>query len=601
VFDGRIYRLAFLPALIVIVAVMFSLQSTPAPLEAGVSASAFDEQAAATNARQIVERAPDRTPGSGGDSAAADLVTERFGEVHGGELSEQSFSGSFDGDDVDLKNVILVLPGESERQLVLIAQRDSARGPGAATSAAATGALLEIADNFSGTRHQKTLVFVSTDGDSDGATGTREFAKHYAALHLVDSAIVIAQPGASEPQQPFVIPWSEGQNSTAIQLVRTATRAVEEQTHSSAGMEGWFAGLMRLALPSGLGEQAPLVADGIDAVTITSAGERPLPPAQDSAGSLSASTLGKFGRATLDVVDALDVSASPPEHGPGTYLVSGGNLVPGWGPALLALALLLPAALVAIDGFGRAWRRGQAGAGTIGWALGRTLPFLAVLLFAYLLSLIGIASRPHFPFDPGRFEAGWRAAIVFVLIGGALAGMLLVSRPLTTPRGAAREALASGVGLISCAAVLVVWFINPYLALLLVPMAHVWLATAITDRRVRLVTTLVVLALALVLPLIAIGSLAGRLEVGIAVPWHLLLMVTGGQTPFSLALLGCVLIGMLVSVLALGLAESSTPPKPRLAVRGPAEPRDQPYDDQNAEIPPISASTGLRREAPPAD
>jgi hypothetical protein len=358
---------------------------------------------------------------------------------------------------------------------------------------------------------------------------------------------------------------------------------------------------MRLALPSALGAQAPLVEDGVDAVTITSAGERPLPPERDGPDSLSAATLGQFGRATLDLVDTLDVAASPPEHGPGTYLVSGGQLVPGWGPALLALALLLPAALVAVDGFGRAWRRGQAGASTIGWALGRTFPFIAVLLFAYLLSLVGIVPRPRFPFDPGRFEVGWRAAIAFVLIGCALAGTLLVSRPLTTPRGAAREALASGVGVLTCAAVLAVWFFNPYLALLLVPMAHVWLATAITERNARLPATVAGLALTLVLPLIAIGSLTGRLEVGVAVPWQMLLMVTGGQTPFPLALLGCVLLGMLVSVLALALAESSTPPKPRLAVRGPAEPRDQPYDTQNAEIPHISASTALRREPPAAD
>jgi Peptidase family M28 len=599
--DSRIYRLAFLPALIVVVAVMFSLQSIPAPLEAGVSASAFDEQAAAANARHIVERAPARTPGSPGDSEAADLVTDRFEEVSGGELSEQRFSGSFDGDDVDLRNVILVLPGESERQVVLIAQRDSARGPGGASSAAATGALLEIADNFSGTRHRKTLVFVSADGDSDGATGTREFAKHYSGLHLVDAAIVIAQPGATQPQPPFVLPWASGQKSTSIRLLRTATRAVEDQTHGSGDSDGFFAGLMRLALPSALGEQAPLVEAGIDAVTITSAGEPPLSPAQDSADSVSESTLGEFGRATLSVVDALDASTSPPEHGPGTYILSGGRLVPGWGPALLALALLLPAGLVAIDGFARAWRRGQAGADAIGWALGRALPFVAVLLLAYLLSLVGIAPRPRFPYDPGRFEVGWRAATVFVLVGGGLAAALLVSRPLTTPRGAAREGLATGVGLVSCTAVFAVWLINPYLALLLVPMAHVWVATAITDGQTRLAVTLGGLALSLVLPLIALISLAGRLEVGLTVPWHLLLMVTGSQLSFSLALLGCVLAGMLVAVLALALAESSTPTRPRLAVRGPAAPRDRPPEAKNAEIPPIPASTALRRDAPPAD
>ncbi len=593
--DGRIYRLGFLPALVVLIAIMFSLGSIPGPLDADLSPTAFDKQAATSNARKIAENFPDRTPGSADDSASADFVTDRFEGVQGGEVSEQRF----ESDGNDLRNVILVLPGESERRVVLIAQRDSAEGADAAGSAAATGAMLEIADGYSGTRHRKTLVFVSTDGGSDGATGTREFLQHYAGLELVDAAVVVAQPGASGPRPPFVLPWSSDQKSTAIQLVRTADGAVEDDADRSPGTEGFFAGLMRLALPSVTGEQAPLIDAGIDAVTITSAGERPLSASEGSL--LSKSTLGQFGSATLSVLNALDAATVPPEHGPGTYLVSGKKLVGGWAPTLFALALLIPAGLAAADGLARAWRRGQAGADTIGWALGRTLPFIAVLLLAYLLSLVAIVPRPQFPYDPGRFEVGWRAAIAFVLLGGALAAALLVSRPLTTPRGGARDALAAAVGLISCAAVLAVWLINPYLALLLVPTAHVWLTTTITDRQARLVATLVALPLALVLPLIAVGSLAGRLEVGVTVPWHLLLMISGGQLSFLAALLGCVLAGMLVAVAALALAESSTPPEPRLAVRRPGTPRDQPQEPENPEIPPIPASTALRREAPRAD
>jgi MFS family permease len=359
---------------------------------------------------------------------------------------------------------------------------------------------------------------------------------------------------------------------------------------------------MRLALPSALGAQAPLIDRGIDAVTITSAGERPRSPAEDSPASLSESTLGEFGRATLSVVNALDAATAPPEHGPGTYLVAGGNLVAGWGPALLALALLLPSAVAAVEGLARAWRRGLAGANTIGWALGRVLPFLAILLLAYIVALVGIAPRPRFPFDPGRFAVGWRAAIVFVLLGGALAAALAFTRPLRTPRGAPREGLITTVGVISCAAVGAVWLINPFLALVLVPLAHVWLTTAITDGQTRLAATAAGLSLGLVLPLIAVVSLAGRLEVGVTVPWHLLLMITGGQLSFPLAVLGCVIAGMLVSVLALALTGGSAPASPRLAVRRPGERRRiEPAGRENAENPPISASTALRRGGQTAD
>ena len=45
-----------------------------------------------------------------------------------------------------------------------MASRDSASGPGAASSAAATATLLELVKELSSTTHKKTLTFVSTDG-----------------------------------------------------------------------------------------------------------------------------------------------------------------------------------------------------------------------------------------------------------------------------------------------------------------------------------------------------------------------------------------------------------------------------------------------------
>ncbi len=86
---------------------------------------------------------------------------------------------SFEGEDVELRNLILTLPGESARSVVVLAARDSASGPGAASSAAATATLLELVDKLRTSSHTKTLVFVSTDGGSDGAAGAREFAERY--------------------------------------------------------------------------------------------------------------------------------------------------------------------------------------------------------------------------------------------------------------------------------------------------------------------------------------------------------------------------------------------------------------------------------------
>ena len=109
--DPRIYRAGFLPALVALVIVMFSVQPLPEPLEAPTSTAGFEAGPAAHTAQQIATAAPTRTPGSGGDAAAAQIVAERFSAIEGGELSEQTFEGSFDGDDAELGILLVSLVG----------------------------------------------------------------------------------------------------------------------------------------------------------------------------------------------------------------------------------------------------------------------------------------------------------------------------------------------------------------------------------------------------------------------------------------------------------------------------------------------------------
>src|SRR3954447_529012 len=203
--DLRLYKFALLVVPLAGVIAMFSLQSVPSSLSGGVPPDAFDPATAAPLAKQLAESAAYPTPGSGADNAMAEQVKQRFSAIDGATVSEQSFGASFNGRDVDLRNLIATLPGESNRQIALIAPRDVAQGSGAVTSAAATAAMLQIADSFSGTAHHKTLVFVSADGSSMGALGTKRFISDYSDSSLLDTAIVLSQPALSHPAAPLVI------------------------------------------------------------------------------------------------------------------------------------------------------------------------------------------------------------------------------------------------------------------------------------------------------------------------------------------------------------------------------------------------------------
>ena len=529
----RIYRAAFVPALAVVVLLLFSLQGRPAPLPPVVASAEFDQDAAAKTDREIVGAAPVRTPGSEGDQAIADLVEKRFASVSEGQVTEQRFDHSFEGEDVELRNLILTLPGESARSVVVLAARDSASGPGAASSAAATATLLELVDKLRAYRHTKTLVFVSTDGGSDGAAGARVFAERFAERDLIDGAIVLWQPGSATPREPSLLDASVGSQSPSAQLVRTAGQALTEQAGRQPQLEGMFGELARLALPSGLGEQAVLIERGIDAVGLSSAGEPPLPVADDQPDDLSAATLGDLGRTALLLVATLDGAAAPPEHGPTAYLNLAGNLVPGWALALLALALLLPAALASLDAVGQGLRHGARVGSALAWSVSRSLPLLAAVLLLYLLAVTGIVARPAFPFDPNRFRVGAGQVVAVTFLAVVIGAGYYLIRGWRVPAELPPELAAAALGLVSAFAVLLIWLANPYLALLLVPVAHVWLLDARRAGALRWPLALGAIALSLLPIAAAVLHVAGRLDLGPGAPWHLLLMVGDGQIGFG--------------------------------------------------------------------
>ena len=558
--DFRLYRAALLPTVIAVVVVAFSLQGIPGALITERSAAGFDAQRAVATARQIASDAPAREPGSHGDAVTADVVEKRFDAVEGGIVSEQRYDSSYEGEDVSLRNVILTLPGQSESTIVIVAARDSARGPGAVSSGAATAALLSLGDALGGIDHTKTIVLVSTDGGADGASGAREFASSYDDRAAIEAAIVVAQPAAASPVQPFLVTSSTADRSASIQLSESVARAIEDQVGERPRSEGALDQLGRLAMPSGLGEQAALIDEGIDAVAISSAGERQVSPAADGIDDVSGSAMAAFGRAALAAVLALDDSVNAPDHGPDSYVIAGNNLIPGGPLSLLALALLLAPGVAAIDGLARAARRGLRPARAVSWVAALAAPLLGALVTVYLLGLVGLIPRPAFPFDPALFATGFTEVLLMMfLLAAAIGGYWAVhlARP---PRGATADVLVPAAGAFAFGGCLLAWLSNPFLGLLLVPVAHVWLLAA-RHRRPHLAILLAVLAVAL-MPFLLAG-LDVRSSLGLS-PWDVVLLVADGQIPALTA----VALSLVVASL-LGLAIANAQPREPVAARSP--------------------------------
>jgi hypothetical protein len=563
-FDPRLYRVAALLSVVAAIVLMFSVVSRPESLHSETAPDAFSGDEAALLTRQLLRIAPDRAPGGPGDRRAADYVANSFRAIEGGQVVEQRFGAEFDGNHVDLRNVTLLLPGISSQRIVIAAPRDCSAGPCAASSAAATGALLELAAAFDGARHHKSLVFVSLDGSAAGAEGARQLA---GALHdePAEAVLVISQAGSRELRAPHVVPWSSGPQSTSIQLIESAKDAVEAELSGGATLRlGTVQSLLRLAIPVGLGDQAPLIEDGADAIAVSAAGDRPLPESEDGLGQLSVQTLEGVGRATLSLTFALDESEDGLIHGPDAFVPLAGKLIPGWSLALLALTLLLPIGVVSFDALARASRHREPVLVALGWVLSRVIPFAVAMLLAYGLALVGLIPKPAFPFNPDRETLDPSGVIALLLLLGAFIAALRFDRLFGPPDNAA-EALAPAIGLTIFVATLGVWLANPYLALLLVPTAHLWFVGSLL--RGQLGPAIAIAAAGLVLPLLAIVYVAVQLGSGISAPWQLLLMFTGRHFGPLAAVPLCLLGGCLLAMLTVAATRPGAPSRRHPALR----------------------------------
>jgi hypothetical protein len=574
--DLRLYRYALLAVPLVFVIAMFSLQDVPRSLLAGIPPDAFDPASAVPLAKQLGADAPYPTPGSAADEKLAEEVKSHFAGIDGATVSEQTFDGSFRGHDVHLRNLIATLPGDSNRQIALIAPRDVAQGSGATTSAAATAALLEIAEAFSGTAHHKTLVFVSVDGSSIGALGTKRFIRDYSDSSLLDAAIVLSQPALSDPTAPLVIPWSTGPQSTASQLAETADSITSNELATPAGDEGPLGDLFRLALPAGLGDQAPLIEHGLPAVRLSADGELPVDPGSDTPEVFDNDSFDRFGRAALSLILTLDASPGAVEHGPQGYIGLAGNLMPGWTLALLALSLLVPAGLAAGSGLVSAAHSPIEAIRGFVWTLLRSLPFLGALAVVLLTALFGLLPSPDFPFDPrieGLGTGGTVSVVLAVLLYCAAAFFL---RPLRPPPSRAVATAAPAALMVACLATLGIWIVNPYLGLVVSIGLQPWVLAAARLAPGRLPAIGFVL-LGLVPALVLLADLAGRFDAGLGVWRDVVLMVADGQIGATLMVLACLLAGSGVAIVALAGRTPRTPsgPAPEMRIEGEISVRRQ--------------------------
>lgn len=565
--DIRIYRAAFIATLLAAVVVMFSLQNRPAPLVNRIAPDAFNGTEAFGMTQDIAVRYPNRKPGGPGNQELAGLVRKRFVAL-GLETSSDTFSSA----DKTLLNVIGVLPGSSDRQMVVMAHRDSPEAPGA-SSAANTAALIEMARALASSSRRHTFVLVSSDGSSLDDAGARHFARNYEARGRIDAMFVLDDIAESAARRPYLIPWSESSNRGSLQILRTSELALQREIGEGAGYQSWAGQFARQAWPLTLREQGPLVQENVNAITFTSSGEVPRPPRQDTLERMSADRLESFGRAALAATLAYD-AAPKLRDSPRRYIVAARKVMPGWALALLALGLLTPPVAASVDAFARARRRGQRIGGWVRWVLSSAVPFAITLLATWVFQIAGwlpqSSAEAISPLSKPGFGETAPALVALVLLF-TLSWIVLRPAVLGHDRdiGPPGSSAAVALSLVLSIELLLVWAANPLVALLLVPAAHLCLLGALPEspRRALLIAGMVIGPL--LLPVLALVYYGQQFDLGFHVGSYLLMLVTSATSSLPTAVLCSLIGGSLVATVLIALAAGGRRERDEITVRGP--------------------------------
>ena len=538
--NGRLYRGTWLLVGLPLLVAAFSV-ARPTPLPRAFIPE-FDGAATKNLASELVDQYPSRIPGALGP---ADWVRDQL-RPYGLPVRTERFSAVIPGRGrVQMQNVVAEAVGKSPRTIVVMAHRDNdGRGPGANDNASGTAMLIQLARAY-GTppgfpagalQPNHTILFVSTDGGAFGALGAAEFAEHSPLRHDVGAVInldSVAGPGRIRMQINGDTP-----RTPSGALVETAAARVRAQIGRRPARATLLRQLVDLGFPFSLYEQAPFIAQGVGAVTLSTAGDNPPNPIGDTTTRLRVDKLNQVGRSAQDLLGTLDEGLEFAQ-GTSSFLYLDSRLIRGWAVELVLMACLLPFFAAAVDLFARCRRRRIPLAPALRGLRSRLGFWAWVVGLFELFRLLGVwpdgAPRPVSPLSSAATDWPARALIILGLL--SLAGWLVMRERLLPRRPiASEEELAGHTAALLALGALALLFVatNPYALLFLLPSLHAWLWLP-QVRRATAPVRLGVLALGLAGPALLLGEFAGRYGLGWDAPWYLAELHVVGYVPFIVA------------------------------------------------------------------
>ena len=540
--DLRLYRVALIVALILAAASLLALRS-PQPIALSTQPTAFDGLAATTDLQTLVRDFPGRVAGTDADRRAGAWVAQ---QLAGDGLTTHidAFPATIDGRPVSLNNVWGVSGGGAQGAIVVIAPRDSPplSTQGANNDASGTAALLELAAVFAESAHDHPIVFVSSDGDTSGALGANDFLDSHRDLSIF--AVVGLCRVAGRDVHAFTLDGWSAQPRLAPPWLWSLARAAGRTGggEKRVPLPPVIAQLLRLAVPSGGGVQAPFVAAGLPAIELSAPGAS-YPAVADTLDSVSPDTLTRTGRTAEVLIDSLDGAALPLQGSASTVFFSRYRQLSGGVVIWILLVLTMPLAVVTVDLLAKARRRRLPLRHALLRLALRAAPWLATLALVYLANLLtllpgdlGGAVSP----DAAVSHAPRYLRVVLILLFLALAYhyAMAIERRLARRYAADTHAVVAVAHLALLAVAFLMLPINPFSLALVLPAALLWPLARPgpwTRSRLPVWAGLAVVAVALI-------YFGERLHLGWGVWWYFFLLLETRAIPVGAVIVAVVFV-----------------------------------------------------------
>ena len=519
---------------------------------------------------EFVTKFPHRHSGQPNNKLAAEWIS--------GQLTELGWDCHLDkweifnySRTVPLNNVVCVLPGESDREILVVAHHDQASTTiqGADNDGSGVSILLQLAEIFAADApHRYTLAFVFTDAEEYGMIGSKRYVQTHPNPESIIAGISLDNLGRY---------YYDGMSMELVGQYRhfgpiwLALLARESARAADIAWEVYLPSTIDQvtgqAAPISFMDQGPIVAAGIPALGFTGH----VPPQfsdehyglwhdpDDTLEKQSAEALGQSGLIVEALIRQLQSMESFPQaSGPYLYFDADKQILSGL-PLWLVFIAFTGLFFLGSFSIGRHVPAVNFWKEALPHFLELWLPLLASILLLYLFVVVGLmdafASYPATTKDPYLLNPRWPAIILFLvglsifMLLGRRASRRYIGYSLSTDFNALKSfaLLIVGIG------TLYVLIINPFSLLFFVPLVF-WFFIKGRSGVGKLLDVLFFLLGGLVVYALFyfFGFLTLRYD--FAFFWYLLNMFSVGMISFPTA-------AIITAILAAGLMLVVKPPQ----------------------------------------